>query len=173
MPLKEILACFQGLKFESALDIGAGTGLFLEFFYRHGIIQRGIGVETNRRYRKNLNAHLAIVDPAGIEGMQFDLILFNDVLHHVENKRGLIQEYTSKYLRNGGCVFVKEVDNRKLLCKYFSRIHDLIMAGEVISEISPKEVKNILADYEVAFEGNKRILLYDHYWIMLKRVANK
>ena len=46
LPLKDILDCFKGMKFEYALDIGAGTGLFLEIFYDHGIIRRGIGVET-------------------------------------------------------------------------------------------------------------------------------
>jgi hypothetical protein len=61
------------------------------------------------------------------------------------------------------------MNNRNILCKYFSRFHDLIIAREFIQEISVDDVKDILFNYEIIFEGNKRILLYDHYWILLKK----
>jgi len=169
LPLKDILDCFKGLKFECALDIGAGTGLFLEIFYNHGIIRRGIGVETSERYLRKINDHLSIVGVEEIDGNQFDLILFNDVLHHIANKKDFIQRYASNYLINGGYVFVKEMDNRNILYKYFSRLHDLVIAGEFIQEISLNDVKEILWNYEIVFEGHKRILLYDHYWVLLKK----
>jgi 2-polyprenyl-3-methyl-5-hydroxy-6-metoxy-1,4-benzoquinol methylase len=170
LPLKDILECFKGMKFEYALDVGAGTGLFLETFYDHGIIKRGIGVETTERYLRKINDNLSIVDVEEIDGNQFDLILFNDVLHHIENKNEFIRRYISTYLMNGGCVFVKEMNNRNILYKYFSRFHDLIVAGDIIQEISVDEVKDILINYDIAFEGNKRIYLYDHYWILLKKM---
>jgi 2-polyprenyl-3-methyl-5-hydroxy-6-metoxy-1,4-benzoquinol methylase len=169
LPLKDILDCFQGMKFENALDIGAGTGLFLELLYNHGIIKRGIGVETNPHYFRKINDQLAIIGVEEINGKQFDLILFNDVLHHIENKKEFIRRYAASYLISGGYVFIKEMDNRNILYKYFSRFHDLIIAGEFIHEISPKEVKEILINYEVAIQGGKRIFLYDHYWILLKK----
>jgi 2-polyprenyl-3-methyl-5-hydroxy-6-metoxy-1,4-benzoquinol methylase len=115
LPLQEILADFQGMQFARALDIGAGTGLFLELFHRYGIIQRGLGVETNRQYFRKINEDLAIVGVDDIAGERFDLILFNDVLHHVDNKEELIRRYAADFLVDGGQVFVKEVDNRNLL----------------------------------------------------------
>ena len=45
---------------------------------------------------------------------------------------------------DGGYVFIKEMNNRNILYKYFSRFHDLIMAGDIINEISVDEVKDIL-----------------------------
>ena len=169
LPLKDILDCFKGMKFEYALDIGAGTGLFLEIFYNHGIIKRGIGVETSRRYLRKINDQLSIIGVEELGSEKFDLILFNDVLHHIENKKEFIRRYASNCLVRGGYVFIKEMNNRNILCKYFSRFHDLIMAREFIQEISVDEVKDILVNYEIIFEGNKRILLYDHYWIILKK----
>jgi 2-polyprenyl-3-methyl-5-hydroxy-6-metoxy-1,4-benzoquinol methylase len=169
LPLKDILDCFKGMEFENALDIGAGTGLFLEILYNHGIIKRGIGVETTERYLRKINEQLAIVGVEEIDGQQFDLILFNDVLHHVDNKQELIRKYASNYLVSGGYVFVKEVDLRNIFCRYFSRLHDLIMAGEFIQEISLNEVKEILSNFEIVFGGQKRILLYDHYWVLLRK----
>ncbi len=168
LPLKDILDCFKGMKFEHALDIGAGTGLFLEIFYDHGIIRRGIGVETNERYFRKINDNLSIVNVEKIDGNQFDLILFNDVLHHIDNKKEFIRRYTANYLIDGGYVFVKEMNNRNIIYKYFSRFHDLIMAGVIIQEITVEELKNILINYDIVFEGNKRIILYDHYWILFK-----
>lgn len=173
LPLKDILDCFKGLKFECALDVGAGTGLFLETFYNHGIIKRGIGIETNRQYFRKINDQLSIVDVKEIDGNQFDLILFNDVLHHIDNKEDFIRRYTSNYLISGGYVFVKEMDNRNIVYKYFSRFHDLIIAGEIIREISPDEVIKILDNYEIVCEGSKLILLYDHYWILLANINKK
>ncbi len=169
LPLRDILDCFKEMNFENALDIGAGTGLFLELFYDHGIIKRGIGVETSQQYFRKINDRLSIVGVEEIDNIQFDLILFNDVLHHVRNKEEIIRKYTSNYLRSGGYVFVKEVDNRNLLYKYFSRLHDLIIAREIIREISSNEIKDILGNFALACEGRKRIFLYDHYWVLLRK----
>jgi 2-polyprenyl-3-methyl-5-hydroxy-6-metoxy-1,4-benzoquinol methylase len=168
LPLNDILECFKGMTFEYALDIGAGTGLILEIFYNHGIIKQGIGVETSRRYLRKINDQLSIIGVEELGSEQFDLILFIDVLHHLENKQEFIRRYASNCLVKGGYIFIKEMSNRNRLYKYFSRFHDLIIAREFIKEISVNEAKNILYNYDVIFEGNKRIFLYDHYWILFK-----
>ena len=120
VPLAELLDIFKELQFENCLDVGAGTGLFLEFFYENKVIRKGIGTEINCNYFRKINDDLYIAGIDEIKKEKFDLIIFNDVLHHVTNKKDFIEKYIDSYLKNGGCIFVKEMNDRNLLCKYFN-----------------------------------------------------
>lgn len=163
LPWDDLLAVFSGRKFARALDVGAGTGLVLETLYAHNIIAQGIGVEVNGKYFRKINDDVVIIDAKELDGDSFDLIIFFDVLHHVHNKDAFISYYL-KMLRKGGTVLVKEMDNRNLIYTYYNKLHDLIMARELIEEISPEALERLLPDFQVAARGRKRIFLYDHYW---------
>ena len=152
-------------QYSRILDVGAGTGLFLETMHQRGIIQSGLGIETKPGFHKVINSNLSI---SGIDGLKdsdrFDLITFVDVLHHVQDWQSLIGSYADQYLSEGGCVFIKDMSPDNWFCKNFNRLHDLIFAGELIHEAHPEDIKNFMAEkYELNVQSAKRIGPYDHY----------
>jgi 2-polyprenyl-3-methyl-5-hydroxy-6-metoxy-1,4-benzoquinol methylase len=170
-PTDEILELFESYSFQNCLDIGAGTGFFLELIYNQNIIKEGIGVEINSSYWKKINENLSITSEDEVKKLnkKYDLIVFNDVLHHVNDKKSFLEYYLNNYLSDNGIVFIKDMNDENILCKYHNRLHDLIFAGEKISEISKKTLLEILNAYNIIDDGEKRIFLYDHYFMMLKK----
>lgn len=119
LPLSDMIQVLAGagLKYEICLDIGAGTGIFITELFERGMIKKGIGIEVNPGYFRKINDFLSIINLDTAEksyAFRCDLLLFNDVLHHVKNKEEFITFYTSKFLKPGGYVFIKDMNNRNL-----------------------------------------------------------
>ena len=170
LPMENIISVLKNSKYRNVLDVGSGTGLFLEELYLNGIISNGIGVDINPKYHREINKELKIVGPGYLDsGKKFDLIMFNDVLHHTRNKILFLTKYINTFLTHNGYIFIKEMNNKDIFCKYFNRLHDLIVARQLISEISQEEVLEELGDrFYLLASGSKRIFLYDHYFIFLR-----
>lgn len=84
----------------SILDFGCGNGLFIDYLMRNG--------------HCNVTGH----DPyfpqfAKLPKGQFDWIILNDVIEHVEDPKGLLQQCTG-YLRPGGKLYVGTADSEKV-----------------------------------------------------------
>ncbi|MBX2861705.1 MAG: class I SAM-dependent methyltransferase [Vampirovibrio sp.] len=172
LPLDLLTQVLSPYCFEKALDVGAGTGMMLEHLYEHGIIRQGVGVEVASSYFRTINDALEILSSQDLQAQQpgktFDLIVFNDVLHHVKDKPDFIQQYISQYLKPGGLVFIKDMDNAHPVYTWANRCHDLVFAGEWIHEIDPNGVKGILPRFGLLAEGKARVLWYDHYYLLFQ-----
>lgn len=170
LPINELLGVFKGKQFDTCLDVGAGTGIFMELFYDNGVIKTGTGSEVDPSYFRKLNKDLEITSKEAIGEKKFDIIMVNDVLHHViGDKKEFLYDYINKNLKPGGYVFVKDMNNRNFFFKNMNRLHDMIMARQIISEISPANLKEALKnDFDVVTEGTKRVVWYDHYWVLFK-----
>jgi 2-polyprenyl-3-methyl-5-hydroxy-6-metoxy-1,4-benzoquinol methylase len=170
LPIDAIAAVFSGQTYETCLDVGAGTGLFLEKFHELGIIRKGIGVEVQKQYVRTISENMRIVSPENLGNERFDLIMFNDVLHHVKDKPAFVLGYLDKHLRNGGHVFIKEMNPSNPVFKWHNRFHDLLVSREIISEIGPDDCRIFLGEgYDLKAEGAKRIFLYDHYFMLFQK----
>jgi 2-polyprenyl-3-methyl-5-hydroxy-6-metoxy-1,4-benzoquinol methylase len=168
-PKKEIVHLLSDKTFDNVLDIGAGTGFFLEVIRDHKIARSGYGVEVNSTYFRALDENFKIGPESEVTG-PYDLVVFNDVLHHVKDKTSFLKRYLDpSHLKPTTMVLIKDMRPENKLFKYFNRLHDLVFAGESISEISQDEVESILADrFNVCGKGRSRIFLYDHYYTLFK-----
>jgi len=169
VPMENIFSLLSGLDFKSVLDVGAGTGLFLEEMRARRPQLRMVGVETNNRYCR-ADTGICIVGPEALtEKEKFDLILFMDVLHHNYDKATLLNYYISRHLADKGHVFIKEMSPEKQLCKYYNRLHDLLMFQERIYEISLSTLVEFLQPkLRLVSHTSRRIFLYDHYMVLLQ-----
>jgi 2-polyprenyl-3-methyl-5-hydroxy-6-metoxy-1,4-benzoquinol methylase len=92
-------------KFESVLDVGAGSGFFAKHLLENDVVQNGICVDPNYEsnhdeihqgktlnYRKNIGSHTS------------DLVLMMDVLEHVDDDLELLRHY--KELSKPGTTFL-------------------------------------------------------------------
>jgi len=84
-------------KFSSILDVGAGSGYFSQFLLKSGYGQNSTCVDSN--YNEE---HVEILEgkrleyKKSIERSDADLMLLMDVIEHVDDDIGLIQEYSDK-----------------------------------------------------------------------------
>ena len=169
-PSEQVLESLKNLTFQSVLDVGAGTGFFLEFIDKNFSIKKGIGVEVNPSYFRKLNNRIEILSSVP-ENEQFDLICFNDVLHHVKDRNSydIVTSYSEQYLKPGGHILIKDMSPEKFLYRNFNKVHDFIFSQEFIKDINPSEIEDICkAGFNIILKGEKRIFLYDHYFYLLK-----
>ena len=166
-PLNDIINLIGDKKFNTALDVGAGTGFMLEQLYHRGIIKSGYGVEVKPQYYEQKNINITIGPPDKIE-KKYELIIFCDVLHHVRDKEDFMSNYIQKYLAPHGYVLIKDMNPKKVLYKYFNRLHDLIFSFEIIKEISTQQIEFFFKNENILNKGEKKIFLYDHYYYFIQ-----
>lgn len=173
----QLLATYLPSRPMRILDVGCGSGWFLRLVLdqvRQGSC--GIGIEVDARYfttgvLPNGN-HLRILGPEDLRGEEFfDCILFNDVLHHVPDKKDFLLGYLKK-ISPDGYVFIKDMSAEHFVCTRWNRFHDKLLSGDSITETSPAELKAFLSpNFECICCEKKRILLYDHFWCLFKNRA--
>lgn len=157
------------------LDVGCGSGWFLQRVLECAPAGScGVGVEVDSRHfitqiLSNGN-HLCIQGPDELDSSRnFDFILFNDVLHHVPDKKAFTLGYL-KRLSPGGYVFIKDMSPEHFICTKWNRLHDKLLSGDSITEISPHEIEDFLSpDFDRLCFSRRRIFLYDHFWCLFKK----
>jgi len=92
---RALLDLLKGLKLESLLDVGAGSGIFSRQLIDAGVCQRALcvdpGYEVERVERHNGHE---IRFARAIDRPSADLVLMMDVLEHVDDDVGLLRSYT-------------------------------------------------------------------------------
>lgn len=160
--------------FENCLDVGAGSGIFLEHLHAAGLIRKGTGVEVKGSCLRTINQDLRILSRDQLKNEKFDLIMFNDVLHHVVDPAAMIRQYAACFLKEHAFIFIKEMDDSSRLCTYFNRFHDLLMAGQWISEVPRRHLMRHMPEgFAVVKESRKRMFLYDHYFVLFRESAGE
>lgn len=94
---KVISICLKQGKIKTLLDIGTGSGLFAEAFYRNGI--KVIGIDINKKMIKTAKLHLpkckflvASAESLPFRKNSFDAVFLGLVLHEVEDYYKTISE---------------------------------------------------------------------------------
>lgn len=157
------------------LDVGCGSGWFLRTLLQKAKPGScGVGVEIDKRYYINQDNQtgISILSPENlVHQAPFDFIIFNDVLHHVSDKKSFILSYAEK-LNDLGYIFIKDMSPDHYLCKFWNRVHDKLISGDSIDEISFNQIRNILTlRFEPLAYGEKRVFLYYHFWCLFRKVS--
>lgn len=172
-PVQEMRDAVRHSDFERVLDVGCGKCIMYgilktiksEFKYT-GIELDGPDIENTEDFR--------VITPDALEqDALFDLIVFSDVLHHIPDKKPFLDGYLA-HCAPGGCVLVKDMSPESSLCRAWNRMHDRLLSGDTISEISSGDLIAMVGDgYEASNIGKRRIFLYDHYWILFTSKQKK
>jgi 2-polyprenyl-3-methyl-5-hydroxy-6-metoxy-1,4-benzoquinol methylase len=103
----------ENLKGKTCLDIGCGVGGLYSYFKSRGADY--VGIDINPRYleyaKKKHGEHFHLAGACDIEslGRKFDLILVNDVFHHLSDQEAATTlEQASRILNQNGKYFVHD-----------------------------------------------------------------
>jgi SAM-dependent methyltransferase len=90
-----------GWSYNSILDVGAGSGFFTRHLLKHTSAQKGVCVDINYKVETEEDyANKILRFVRSISGSDADLILFMDVLEHVDDDVELLSHYAKMAHRN-------------------------------------------------------------------------
>ena len=178
-PVNELLALVPPSS--RLLDIGCGQGQFLKSVAerRSPVALAGLEIDEQliRIARKQLQTVAAI--PVKLEVydgnrfpedlVDYDVISMVDVLHHIPapNQRAFLENLSAR-MRSGASLILKDIDASRAFFCAFNKLHDLVLSGEMGSERSRQWAADTLtkAGFRVMSQGERRILVYPHYWVL-------
>ena len=167
-PLRLVMNVLGNYHFNTALDIGCGDGSFIDLLSAKHIVNTAVGVESDVFYWGKSDRGLPIISPNSLTGT-FDLLIFNDVLHHIDNKPSFILDYIDRFATEECFLLIKEMSGEYFIPKYFNRLHDLVLAKQFISEVERESLQEILTEFDLINYERQQIFLYNHYCALFKR----
>lgn len=129
----------------SVLDIGCGSGLFLNLLTASGRLSTGVGFDPSERALRAARA--GSPDGCAIEFIAgdvrsadwpagtWDVVSLIDVLHHLpENRQADAVREAATRVAPGGRLIVKDMSRRAHLRRWMNRLHDAVMTMQWIRE---------------------------------------
>ncbi|GAB4271323.1 MAG: hypothetical protein Kow0029_08880 [Candidatus Rifleibacteriota bacterium] len=89
--------CLCGQEIASVLDVGTGTGLFAEQFFRLGLKVKGIDcneefLKIAKEYVPGAEFKCAVAEKIPFDNSSFDLVFMGHVLHEVDDAEKAVSE---------------------------------------------------------------------------------
>lgn len=164
-----------------ALDIGCGSGLFLGLLMGLGRIRSGYGFDISAFSisAARLMARSSVFQDTDSSSLtferlgatdpwiqeQFDVVALIDVMHHVppESQRQLLK-LAAEHMKPGGLFLYKDMVNRPLWRAAANRLHDLILARQLIHYAPIANIEAWAADFGLVLIEGQSInrLWYGH-----------
>ena len=151
-------------------DIGSGSGVFSRPIAKAVVpggkviavdIDAGLLSYIKERAAKedipNIETHLAEYDDATLPGQVVDLVLFHDVLHHIEH-RDVYLKNLAKYIMPGGRVAVIEMDPSDPESTHHNQ-HEMLITRDQINLWMEAAGLHLAAGIPL-FPGKKLFLIY-------------
>lgn len=171
LPINQIV----GLIYENAmiLDLGCGKGILTKYIKN---FQQYTGVDIV--IPSLINDHkIKFVKSDCLLFIKNDLSKFNtflliDLLHHIpkKNQENFVNNLISK-MKKGDQLIIKDIYPKNLITKFWNAFHDLFFSQQIIRYFDFfKFEKNLNPDIELVSHFHQRIFLYDHYFLVLKKI---
>jgi len=162
------------IPFESKLlDFGCGPGIMSEFFGENYI---GIDIDKTRinyAIQKYPDKTFILTAPNNyilpFPDNYFEIILFNDTLHHIDNDTisRLLPEL-NRILKKGGFIIIREPKKDTNIFTYF--ITELFENGNYVR--TSQEYKNIFESFDIVSEISNNEIIREYYVLIVKNIKN-
>jgi 2-polyprenyl-3-methyl-5-hydroxy-6-metoxy-1,4-benzoquinol methylase len=168
------------------LDIGCGSGLFLNLLSHQGRISYGVGFDASLKAIEIARDASSEIEPGPRsefkhlsvetdwpEGL-FDVVSMIDVLHHIDPKeqRNALERAVSK-VAPGGIFLFKDIGIRPFWRAWANRLHDLVLARQWIHYVPSGEIIKWMKStgLELKHSETINILWYGHELLLFRRPA--
>ena len=170
LPINDILSFIP--KKANILDLGCGKGLLinhLEYYETY------TGVDLNIPTKpRSINVNFIKCDCIKYLDQKlshFDTFLLIDLLHHIEPSVQF--HFVSKLLdgmKKNDILIIKDIHPRNFVTKFWNIFHDLIVSKQFISYFNFKNIENSIPKNTIILKKyHRRIFLYDHFFLIIKR----
>lgn len=180
-PFDDLISACQGS--ETILDIGCGSGQFILLLSKYTNVKKIGGIEVSSSLISNAKQLLTsqtktefqieIYDGINIPDFiyEFNTVTLIDVFHHIKKdkqKRFILELYNK--MKPGSKLIFKDIDGSHPLL-FMSKIHDILLAGELVKMVSIFEAKEMLggAGFSIVSISKRLMLWYPHYTIICRK----
>ncbi|PPC88451.1 MAG: hypothetical protein CTY31_02185 [Hyphomicrobium sp.] len=165
------------------LDVGCGIGLILITMALERRITSGIGIDVNGKAidvaraaaKKLFGVDVRFLQRQSISELgdsPFDVVTVIDVMHHVEPnaQHGFFFECANA-VAPGGLLIYKDMGRRPLWMSLFNRLHDLILAHDIIHYVPLSDIKSWANQHDLILieECAYRRIAYAHELLVFRR----
>lgn len=170
---------------QRVLDIGCGTGVFLQLVAKFRRPSAVGGLEINPRAidcARKLFASIQHRVPARLEPYdgtslpawigEYDYVFLVDVFHHIPpNQQVQTLESLFVTMKPGAKLIIKDIDAGQPFWCLFNKLHDLVLAGQYPHECAASDMQAHLSEagFVVNEMTKERIYLYPHYTIVSEK----
>lgn len=168
----------------SILDIGCGSGLFLNLLIYKNLVTRAIGIDAAQRPIETACRALKLIDTranatfehrpveAGLPNCKLDVVSMIDVLHHIdpEQQHAAIEAAASRVADNGIFLF-KDISPRPLWRAWANRVHDLLLVQQWINYVRDNEVEDWMSQvgFRLIHKETINMWWYGHKLMIFRR----
>ena len=154
------------------LDLGCGKGLLVSHIKN---FQTYTGVDLNIPIKsKSTNVSFVKSDCTKYLNRKlshFDTFLLIDLLHHINPSEQFF--FVNKLLegmKKDDILIIKDIHPKNFATKFWNSFHDLIVSKQFINYFNFNNIENnISKNNTILKKYYKRIFLYDHYFLIIKR----
>jgi len=150
------------------LDFGCGTGIISEFFGNNYI---GIDIDKTRiNYARKVypNKKFLLVTDENLpfNDNHFDVILFNDCLHHISDyKINKIFPELHRILNKNGKIIIREPKKDTNIFTYF--LTEICENGNYVRTV--KEYKNLFKSFDFIYEESFNEIVREYYVLIVQK----
>lgn len=158
----------------SVLDIGTGTGHFLDYMKRKGWKVDGIEINDNARAYANANFGIEINSPEGIAELgsgNFDIITMWHTLEHFYNPGKYLEE-SLRLLKEDGYLVVALPNFKSFDAEFYNEAWAAWDVPRHLWHFSPQSVSNFVGRFGYDLKAIKR-LPFDPFYISLLSEKNR
>jgi len=150
---------------KSILDIGSGTGSFLEYLNSKG--WHSIGVEPNEKAKRLSDAKnvISVKNSSEIQNHTFDVISMWHVLEHVEDLKHQFQEF-ERLLNPDGIIVIAVPNHKSYDASYYKNFWAAYDVPRHIWHFSESSIKKISKKYGFQLIATKP-MWFDSFYVSL------
>lgn len=170
LPINSIISYIP--KYANILDLGCGKGVLSNHIIDFNSY---VGVDLKTTFNDTSNKIKFINDDC-INFIDRDLRFFNtfiivDLLHHLKDgNQVLLLDKLIKSTKSRDLIIIKDIYPRNIILSLWNDLHDLLVSKQKPNYFKFSEFEKTL-DVETIKVANfhKRIFLYDHYFLILRK----
>lgn len=173
LPINEIILHIPD--YANILDLGCGKGLVphnLKNYKSYTGVDLNVPINSSNTLNNINFIRDNCINYINQNLEKFDTFLVIDLLHHLNpNDQLFFTNTLLDLVKQGDVIIIKDIHPKNFLTKFWNSFHDLLVSKQIINYFNfQKFESNIPKNFKIITRFYKRIFLYDHYFLIIKKI---